>query len=91
MFVYQNDKLYVLSDDKLVGVTITPTQHILNDVAEEYVDGLVLTIQEVYAKFGIAGGQSYVFPTEGEKHGVTKSSEGETKPTTRGRKPKSTD
>ena len=58
MFVYQNDKLYVETDDILVGVDITPTGAISTNEISYYIDGLRLTFDEVVSKFGMA----YKFP-----------------------------
>lgn len=88
MFVYQNDKLYAEHDNKLVGVSITPTgTSYHNDYSTKFSEGQVLTTFEVYCKFGIFEGGSYKFPIDkkvGEKiENTTGNDEDVVKPTRR--------
>lgn len=67
MFVYQDEKLYAKIDDKLVGVSATPTGIISTKYTTKYKDGQVLTLDEVNRKFGIYQGKVLMFPEEKKK------------------------
>ena len=60
MFVYQNNKLFVETKGKLVGVSITPTSLTLVDETTSFLDGDILTDFEVRCRFG----EYYTFPSE---------------------------
>lgn len=67
MFILINGKLYIRMEDKLVGVSITPTETILheNEVREMPKSGYkALSKREVLRKFNIVYGLEYNFPTE---------------------------
>lgn len=70
MFIYQNNKLYIRKlNGKLVGVNITPTKIIevrgtSTVIADKY---LALGLNEVKAKFQLADGNSYRFPTQSKQ------------------------
>lgn len=78
MFVYQDGKLYAEVDNKLVGVSITPTGVSTNKYTTTFVDGQVLTLDEVLRKFGV-----YTFPELGEENGTVEDNEKVVKPTRR--------
>lgn len=67
MYVYQDDKLYLQTVDKtIIGVEIHPNSVIQVEGTEtEIKRGCeLLTSNEVYARFGILHGNSYIFPKE---------------------------
>lgn len=72
MFCYQDGKLYLMQNDTLVGVDVTPTGISTNDVKSEYKNGRIMTTHEVKCAFGIYRGLSYKFPVEQKKTNTTR-------------------
>lgn len=64
MFVYWDDKLFVLQNNTLIGVEIYPDNVVLVKGTEiPYTgQGRVVTSREVKAKWNILAGGSYIFP-----------------------------
>lgn len=66
MYVYQDGKLYVLTNDKLVGVEIYSDKVVLVEGTETVLGKKfeILTSHEVNCRFGIYDGAEYIFPKE---------------------------
>lgn len=87
MYIYQNGKVYVQEGDNIVGVDISPLDitKVKGSTIKLVGDYRLLTPLEVRAMFGVANGETYIFPREPEKvvedNGTTR------KPKTSTRKP----
>lgn len=67
MFIYQDGKLYAQTgENELIGVEIYSDKTLCVEGTETKLgtDYDIFTPVEVYAKFGIHNGESYVFPVE---------------------------
>ena len=64
MYIYQNGKLYVEKNNKLIGIDVSIDSIVLVDCSEttKLESYSVLTFSEVIAKFNIKNGNSYIFP-----------------------------
>ena len=74
MFIYQNGKVYIQDGDSIVGVNVNPfSTTVVKGTKQKFdvnSDYLLLTQSDMYAKFNILNGESYVFPFK--KTGVDK-------------------
>lgn len=64
MYIYQDGKLYVQIEDKLVGVNISPNKTSILEKETTVLSptAIYLTADEVGAKFGIKNDEEYIFP-----------------------------
>lgn len=62
MFCWQDNKLYLVAEKELVGVSVTPTATVTEKEKTKYKNGSFLTFHEVKCAFGIYDGKSYKYP-----------------------------